>query len=165
MRKKRKIYAIESGTIDRTPPPQNTRKARNSKGFRAKSLAGAEGFEPSARGFGVDVGKRLSGHTTASFPRGCAVCVSRTHAPKSFDDLLMILDFLSPQKGLFSSAFVKKLSESYINNTMHTSSLSRVRQLKICGAKQRKQIVTEVKNGSGFSVVLTKKNIWTFATV
>ena len=60
MRKKRKIYAIESGTIDRTPPPQNTRKARNSKGFRAKSLAGAEGFEPSARGFGVDVENALA---------------------------------------------------------------------------------------------------------
>ena len=60
MRKKRKIYAIESGTIDRTPPPQNTRKARNSKEFRAKSVAGAEGFEPSARGFGVDVGKTLA---------------------------------------------------------------------------------------------------------
>ena len=27
-------------------------KARNSKEFRAKSVAGAEGFEPSARGFG-----------------------------------------------------------------------------------------------------------------
>ena len=60
MRKKRKIYAIESGTIDRTPPPQNTRKARNSKEFRAKSVGGAEGFEPSARGFGVDVGKTLA---------------------------------------------------------------------------------------------------------
>ena len=60
MRKKRKIYAIESGTIDRTPPPQNTRKARNSKEFRAKSVAGAEGFEPSARGFGVDVKKAFA---------------------------------------------------------------------------------------------------------
>ena len=36
---------------------QNTREARNSKEFRAKSVAGAEGFEPSARGFGVDVEK------------------------------------------------------------------------------------------------------------
>ena len=35
-------------------------KARNSKEFRAKSVAGAEGFEPSARGFGVDVGKTLA---------------------------------------------------------------------------------------------------------
>ena len=57
IRKKRKIHAIESGTIDRTQPPPNTRKARNSKEFRAKSVAGAEGFEPSARGFGVDVEK------------------------------------------------------------------------------------------------------------
>ena len=64
MRKKRKMHAIESGTIDRIPPPQNTRKSRNSKEFRdlsdlpeAMSLAGAEGFEPSARGFGVDVEK------------------------------------------------------------------------------------------------------------
>ena len=55
IRKKRKTHAIESDIVDRIPPPQNTRKARNSKGFRAKSLAGAEGFEPSARGFGVDV--------------------------------------------------------------------------------------------------------------
>ena len=52
MRKNSKIHAIESDTIDRTPPPQNTRKAQNSKEFRAKSLAGAEGLEPSARGFG-----------------------------------------------------------------------------------------------------------------
>ena len=59
--KKRKIHTIESDTIDRTPPPQNTRKARNSKEFRAKSLAGAEGFEPSARGFGVDVGNTSVG--------------------------------------------------------------------------------------------------------
>ena len=44
IRKKRKIHAIESGIVDRIPPPKNTRKARNSKGFRAKSLAGAEGF-------------------------------------------------------------------------------------------------------------------------
>ena len=57
IRKKRKIHAIESGIVDRIPPPKNTRKARNSKEFRAKSLAGAEGFEPSARGFGVDVEK------------------------------------------------------------------------------------------------------------
>ena len=57
IRKKRKTHAIESDIVDRIPPPQNTRKARNSKGFRAKSLAGAEGFEPSARGFGVDVEK------------------------------------------------------------------------------------------------------------
>ena len=57
IRKKRKIHAIESGIVDRSPPPQNTRKARNSKKFRAKSVAGAEGFEPSARGFGVDVEK------------------------------------------------------------------------------------------------------------
>ena len=60
MRKKRKIHAIGSDIVDRIPPPQNTRKARNSKEFRAKSLAGAEGFEPSARGFGVDVGKTLA---------------------------------------------------------------------------------------------------------
>ncbi|NBI18934.1 hypothetical protein, partial [Neglectibacter sp. 59] len=52
IRKKRKIHAIESGTVNRKSPPQNTRKARNSKEFRAKSVAGAEGFEPSARGFG-----------------------------------------------------------------------------------------------------------------
>ena len=57
IRKKRKIHTIESGTIDRTQPPPTTRKARNSKEFRAKSVAGAEGFEPSARGFGVDVEK------------------------------------------------------------------------------------------------------------
>ena len=57
MRKKRKIHAIESGSTDRSPPPQNTRKARNSKEFRAISVAGAEGLEPSARGFGVDVEK------------------------------------------------------------------------------------------------------------
>ena len=57
MRKKRKIHAIESGSTDRSPPPQNTRKARDSKEFRAISVAGAEGFEPSARGFGVDVEK------------------------------------------------------------------------------------------------------------
>ena len=57
MRKNSKIHAIESDTIDHIPPPQNMRKARNSKEFRAKSLAGAEGFEPSARGFGVDVEK------------------------------------------------------------------------------------------------------------
>ena len=57
MRRKSKIYAIENGKVDRMSPPQNTRKARNSKEFRAKSVAGAEGFEPSARGFGVDVEK------------------------------------------------------------------------------------------------------------
>ena len=64
MRKKRKMHAIESGTMNRIPPPQNTRKARNSLEFRAlsdlpeaTSLAGAEGFEPSARSFGVDVEK------------------------------------------------------------------------------------------------------------
>ena len=61
IRKKRKIHAIESGIVDRIPPPQNTRKARNSKEFRAKSVAGAEGLEPSARGFGVDVEKALAG--------------------------------------------------------------------------------------------------------
>ncbi|WP_289301295.1 hypothetical protein, partial [Sporofaciens musculi] len=52
-----KIHAPGGGNPDRIPPPQNTRKARNSKEFRAKSVAGAEGFEPSARGFGVDVEK------------------------------------------------------------------------------------------------------------
>ncbi len=78
---------------------------------------------------------------------------------------MMILDFLSPQKGLFSSAFVKKLSERCIDNTMHTGSLSIVRQLKICAAKQRKRIITEVKNRCGFSVVLTKKKVWTSAAV
>ena len=57
MRKKSKMHTIESGTIDRTPPSQNTRKSRNSKEFRDLSVAGAEGFEPSARGFGVDVEK------------------------------------------------------------------------------------------------------------
>ena len=57
MRKKSKIHAIKSGSTDRSPPLQNTRKARNSKEFRALSVAGAEGFEPSARGFGVDVEK------------------------------------------------------------------------------------------------------------
>ncbi|WP_217960079.1 hypothetical protein [Acutalibacter muris] len=57
MRKKRKIHAIESGSTDRSPPPQNTRKSRNPKEFRDLSVAGAEGFEPSARGFGVDVEK------------------------------------------------------------------------------------------------------------
>ena len=57
IRKNSKIHAIESGSTDRIPPPKNTRKARNSKEFRAKSVAGAEGFEPSARGFGVDVEK------------------------------------------------------------------------------------------------------------
>ncbi len=36
---------------------QNMRKSRNSKEFRDLSVAGAEGFEPSARGFGVDVEK------------------------------------------------------------------------------------------------------------
>ncbi len=55
--KKRKIHAIESGIVDRMPPIPKHEKARNSKEFRAKSLAGAEGFEPSARGFGVDVEK------------------------------------------------------------------------------------------------------------
>ncbi len=57
MRKNSKMHAIVSDSKDRIPPPQNTRKARNSKEFRAKSVAGAEGFEPSARGFGVDVEK------------------------------------------------------------------------------------------------------------
>ena len=64
MRKKSKIHAIGRDIVDRIPPPQNTRKARDSKEFRAlsdlpeaTSLAGAEGFEPSARGFGVDVEK------------------------------------------------------------------------------------------------------------
>jgi hypothetical protein len=57
IRKNGKIHAQGSGNPDRIPPPQNTRKARNSKEFRAKSVAGAEGFEPSARGFGVDVEK------------------------------------------------------------------------------------------------------------
>ena len=61
MRKNSKIYAKVSNTPDRTPSPQNTRKARNSKEFRAKSVAGAEGLEPSARGFGVDVEKALAG--------------------------------------------------------------------------------------------------------
>ena len=60
IRKKRKIHALESGIVDRIPPPKNTRKARNSKEFRAKSVAGAEGFEPSARGFGVDVKKAFA---------------------------------------------------------------------------------------------------------
>ena len=55
MRKNSKMHAIVSDSKDRIPPPQNTRKARNSKEFRAISVAGAEGFEPSARGFGVDV--------------------------------------------------------------------------------------------------------------
>ena len=57
MRKNSKMHAIVSDSKDRIPPPQNTRKARNSKEFRAMSVAGAEGFEPSARGFGVDVEK------------------------------------------------------------------------------------------------------------
>ena len=61
MRKNSKMHAIVSDSKDRIPPPQNTRKARNSKEFRAMSLAGAEGFEPSARGFGVDVEKALAG--------------------------------------------------------------------------------------------------------
>ena len=60
IRKNGKIHAQGSGNPDRIPPPQNTRKARNSKGFRAKSVAGAEGFEPSARGFGVDVKKAFA---------------------------------------------------------------------------------------------------------
>ena len=60
MRKKRKIHAIESGNPDRIPQPQSTRKSRNSKEFRDLSVAGAEGFEPSARGFGVDVEKALA---------------------------------------------------------------------------------------------------------
>lgn len=66
-------------------------------------------------------GKDMRGHTTASFPRRWAVCVPEKYATKDFDDLLMMLDFLSPQKGLFSSACLKKLSENYIDNTMHTS--------------------------------------------
>ena len=57
MRKSGKIHATESGTMNRIPLPKNTKKARNSKEFRAMSVAGAEGFEPSARGFGVDVEK------------------------------------------------------------------------------------------------------------
>ena len=57
IQKKRKIHAIESSIVDRIPPPKNTRKSRNSKEFRDLSVAGAEGFEPSARGFGVDVEK------------------------------------------------------------------------------------------------------------
>ena len=60
MRKSGKIHAIGSDIVDRSLPPQNTRKARNSKEFRAMSVAGAEGFEPSARGFGVDVEKPLT---------------------------------------------------------------------------------------------------------
>ena len=60
IRKKSKIHAIGSGIVDRSPPPQNTRKSQNSKEFRDLSVAGAEGFEPSARGFGVDVGKTLA---------------------------------------------------------------------------------------------------------
>ena len=57
MRKNSKMHAIVSDSKDRIPPPQNTRKARDSKEFRAMSVAGAEGLEPSARGFGVDVEK------------------------------------------------------------------------------------------------------------
>jgi hypothetical protein len=60
MRKNSKIHAIESGSTDHIPPPKNTRKSRNSLEFRDLSVAGAEGFEPSARGFGVDVGKALA---------------------------------------------------------------------------------------------------------
>jgi len=43
----------------------------------------------------------MNGHTTACFPRGCTVCVSETHAPKSFDDLLMILEILRPKSEQF----------------------------------------------------------------
>ncbi|MDE6838320.1 MAG: hypothetical protein K2P33_07960 [Acutalibacter sp.] len=61
MRKNSKIHAIGRDSADRIPPPRNTRKSRNSKEFRDLSVAGAEGFEPSARGFGVDVEKALAG--------------------------------------------------------------------------------------------------------
>ncbi len=46
-------------------------------------------------------GKSMSKHTAASFPHGCAVCVSKTHAPKSFDDLLMIFRILRPETRRF----------------------------------------------------------------
>ena len=49
-------------------------------------------------------GKSMNGHTTACFPRGCAVCVFKTQSPKSFDDLLMILEILRPESEQFPTA-------------------------------------------------------------
>lgn len=54
------MHTIENGKVERILPPQNTRKARDSKELRAKSVAGAVRFELTARGFGVDVGKTLA---------------------------------------------------------------------------------------------------------
>ena len=52
---------IKRDLVDRVQPGIGTKKPqamRFSQGLGTSGLAGAEGLEPSARGFGVDVGER-----------------------------------------------------------------------------------------------------------
>ncbi len=63
-----RFWSINKGNLDRAPRTENIKKAPKN-GFKPPFLgailvAGAEGLEPSARGFGVDV-EKLANHITA----------------------------------------------------------------------------------------------------
>ena len=61
MREDSSGYNIKRDLVDRVQPGIGTKKPqamRYSQGLGTSGLAGAEGLEPSARGFGVDVGER-----------------------------------------------------------------------------------------------------------
>jgi len=55
------FWSTNKGNPDRAPPTKSTEKTPKNGGLKpilgAVSVAGAEGLEPSARGFGVDVEK------------------------------------------------------------------------------------------------------------
>ena len=62
------------GKLDRIQTSLDTKNPqamRFSQGLGTRILAGAEGLEPSARGFGVDVGERQQEREMAVLPGSC----------------------------------------------------------------------------------------------
>ncbi len=86
-RKMERFWSINKGTPDRAPPTKNTAKAPKNGGLEpilgAVLVAGAEGLEPSARGFGVDVG-RHSTNITAGVFGGVEPFSNSNHTPQNF---------------------------------------------------------------------------------
>ena len=58
MPNKPQFAALKPGKSDRAPTSKSIRKTAQPAWLRRFSVAGAEGLEPSARGFGVDVGSQ-----------------------------------------------------------------------------------------------------------
>ena len=85
MRNSPRFCASKCGKTDVRRPRKRKEKALKPSGFKAFPVAGAEGLEPSARGFGAAVGKRKNTSNSAVLRR-------LPSAKIVFDAVLMLYD-------------------------------------------------------------------------